>query len=70
VEQPVQEYAIEFPAHGQVRASNELRKLGVFVSPTAVRGIWLRHQLANFNAEFVCPQSQHFPMWHIRNNSR
>ena len=48
IEQAVQEYAIEFPAHGQVRASNELRKLGVFVSPTGVRGIWLRHQLANF----------------------
>jgi len=48
IELTVQEYAIEFPAHGQVRASNELRKLGVFVSPTGVRGIWLRHQLANF----------------------
>lgn len=48
IEQAVQEYAIEFPAHGQVRASNELRKLGVFVSPTGVRGVWLRHQLANF----------------------
>ena len=48
IEQSVQEYAIEFPAHGQVRASNELRKLGVFVSPTGVRGVWLRHQLANF----------------------
>ncbi len=25
-----------------------MRKLGVFVSPTGVRGIWIRHQLANF----------------------
>jgi hypothetical protein len=32
IELTVQKYAIEFPAHGQVRASNELRKLGVFVS--------------------------------------
>jgi transposase InsO family protein len=48
IEQAVQDYALEFPAHGQVRASNELRKRGIFVSPTGVRGIWLRHELANF----------------------
>ena len=40
-------FAIDFPAHGQVRASNELRKLGVFVSPSGVRSIWLRHGLAS-----------------------
>ena len=27
--------------HGQVRVSNELRKRGVFVSPSGVRSIWL-----------------------------
>ena len=48
IELAVQEYAIEFPAHGQVRTSNELRKRGVFVSPSGVRSIWLRHQQANF----------------------
>ncbi len=47
-EQAVLDYAIEFPAHGQARTSNELRKRGVFVSPSGVRSIWLRHQLANF----------------------
>ncbi|USE69448.1 IS481 family transposase [Pseudoalteromonas maricaloris] len=41
-------YAIEFPAHGQVRASNELRKQGVFVSASGVRSVWLRHDLENF----------------------
>ena len=30
-------YAVEYPAHGQVRVSNELRKRGVFVSPSGVR---------------------------------
>jgi len=41
-------YAVEYPAHGQVRVSNALRKLGVFVSASGVRSIWLRHDLANF----------------------
>ena len=41
-------YAVEEPAHGQVRASNELRKKGVFISPSGVRSVWLRHRLARF----------------------
>lgn len=47
-EQAVVDYAIAFPAHGQARTSNELRKQGIFVSGSGVRSIWLRHQLANF----------------------
>ena len=46
-EQAVVEFATAFPAHGQVRASNELRKRGVFVSPSWVRSIWLRHNLSS-----------------------
>ncbi|WP_347989817.1 IS481 family transposase [Methylomonas sp. AM2-LC] len=41
-------YAIDFPAHGQHRTSNELRKRGIFISGSGVRSIWLRNQLANF----------------------
>jgi transposase InsO family protein len=48
VEQSIIDYAVEQPAHGQVRASNELRKRGTFVSPTGVRGAWLRHDLETF----------------------
>lgn len=47
-EDAVLAYAVEQPAHGQVRASNELRKRGVFISPSGVRSVWLRHQLARF----------------------
>jgi len=48
IEQAVVRYAIDYPAHGQHRTSNELRKQGIFVSGSGVRSIWLRHQLANF----------------------
>ncbi|WP_460030986.1 IS481 family transposase [Megalodesulfovibrio paquesii] len=48
IEAAVVAHATDFPAHGQVRASNELRKLGTFVSPSGVRSIWLRHGLHNF----------------------
>jgi transposase InsO family protein len=48
IEAAVKEYAIGYPAHGQHRTSNELRKQGIFVSGSGVRSVWLRHQLANF----------------------
>lgn len=47
-EQAVVTYAVEQPAFGQHRTSNELRKQGVFVSGSGVRSIWLRHNLENF----------------------
>lgn len=53
IENAVLAYAIEQPAHGQVRVSNELRKRGTFVSPSGVRSIWLRHGLANFKQRLV-----------------
>ncbi|MBS0057470.1 IS481 family transposase [Yersinia sp. Marseille-Q3913] len=47
-ERTVVDYAVEFPAHGQHRTSNELRKKGVFISGSGVRSIWQRHDLENF----------------------
>lgn len=47
VEQRVIDYAIDFPTYGQLRTSNELRKVGIFVSASGVRSIWLRNNLAN-----------------------
>lgn len=47
-EQAVIESAIEFPAWGQQRTSNELRKKGTFISGSGVRSVWLRNNLENF----------------------
>lgn len=44
-EHAVVAYAIEHPEQGQARASNELRKRGVSVSPAGIRCVWLRHDL-------------------------
>src|ERR1700741_2919222 len=48
IEDAVVAYAVDQPAHGQLRASNELRKKGVTVSPSTVRCVWLRHDLETF----------------------
>jgi len=48
IEEAVVSYATEYPAHGQLRSSNELRKQGIFVSASGVRSVWVRHKLANF----------------------
>jgi len=45
VEEAVCKMAIDQPAFGQVRASNELRKNGVYVSSGGVRSIWKRNDL-------------------------
>jgi len=47
-EQSVIDFAIAYPAYGQARASNELRKNGIFVSGSGTRSIWLRHNLETF----------------------
>jgi transposase InsO family protein len=48
IEQAVISVAIENPALGQERASNELNKQGMQVSASGVRSIWLRHDLESF----------------------
>jgi transposase InsO family protein len=45
VEEAVLAMAIDKPAYGQLRASNELKKKGIFISPAGVRCVWLRHDL-------------------------
>lgn len=46
-------FALEQPAFGQVRVSNELRKRGIFVSPSGVRSVWLRRNLESFKKRLL-----------------
>jgi len=48
IEEAVVEIAKEQPALGQLRASNELKKRGLFISPCGVRCVWQRHDLETF----------------------
>lgn len=48
VEEGVINMAYEYPAYGQARAANELRKAGILVSGGGVRSIWIRHGLETF----------------------
>jgi transposase InsO family protein len=49
IEQAVVKMAFDQPAFGQVRASNELRKQGIFISAAGVRCVWQRHDLEIFS---------------------
>ena len=49
IEAAVVKMAFDFPAFGQARASNELRKQGVFISAGGIRSVWLRHNLEVFD---------------------
>ena len=48
IERAILAFAVENPAAGQVRVSNELRKRAMMVSPTGVRSVWLRTGLQTF----------------------
>jgi transposase InsO family protein len=45
IESEILAYALQWPTHGAQRVSNELRLRGTTVSPSGVRGVWMRHQL-------------------------
>jgi len=45
VEASILAYSVEYPTHGQVRVSNELRKQDILISAQGVRSVWLRHNL-------------------------
>lgn len=53
VEEAVVRMAVEFPAYGQHRAANELRKQGIHLSAGGVRSIWVRHGLNRMRMRLV-----------------
>ena len=53
IEEAVMAMSIEYPAYGQARAANELRKKGILVSSGGVRSIWLRHGVETFKKRLV-----------------
>jgi len=48
IEDAVVKKTYDYPAYGQVRLSNELKKEGILVSSGGVRSIWQRHDLETF----------------------
>ena len=58
IERMVVDFAVEYPAFGQLRASNELRKRGIFVSSSGVRSIWLRHNLGSMRHRLMALEKQ------------
>src|ERR1700748_1687029 len=45
IEEAIVRRAFDSPAYGQFRASNELRKKGIFISAAGVRCVWQRNDL-------------------------
>ena len=48
IDEAIEQAVVEF-AMGQLRTSNELKQKGIFISPSGVRSVWLRHQLETFS---------------------
>src|SRR5688500_3589731 len=49
IEEAVVKMVFDYPAYGQSRACNELRKQGIFISAVGVRCVWQRHDLEIFS---------------------
>jgi len=45
IEARILAYGLDHPTHGAQRVANQLRLEGLTVSPSGVRGVWLRHDL-------------------------
>lgn len=70
VDPAIEQIVVEEPAHGQTRASNELRKRGAFVSPSGVRSIWLRNDLESFKKRLKALEAKVAEESHILTESQ
>jgi len=58
IENAVVAFALDKPAYGQLRVSNELKKQALSVSPATVRNIWIRHDLETFKKRLNALQAK------------
>lgn len=58
IEAAVVQMATDYPAFGQVRVCNELRKQNIFISAGGVRSVWLRHGLEKFGKRLVALEAR------------
>ena len=58
IEKKIVDLAIEQPAFGQQRISNQLRKESIFVSPGGVRSVWMRHYLGSFKKRLIALETK------------
>lgn len=58
IEEAVVQIAFEYPAFGQQRVCNELRKKGMFISAGGVRSVWQRHDLEVFDKRLKALESR------------
>ena len=58
IEKAVLDMAIEHPAYGQERVSNELKKLGMLISPGGVRSIWLRNDMNTLSKRLTAVEAK------------
>lgn len=58
IEAAVVQMATDYPAYGQVRICNELRKQNMFISAGGVRSVWLRHGLEKFSKRLTALEAR------------